>query len=181
MRLLLILFAPLPPHFTGGLCQGLHQHLSLPVEVAGTATVPAPAYDPGRRQYRAEAFLPLLSPWRQEPGDLLLGITTADLFVPRLNFVFGLADPGKGQAVISLARLDPRFYGQPPAPELLAIRALKEAVHEVGHLLGLPHCEDPRCIMFFSNTLADTDRKGPGFCPRCRRRLPRSGTSPSSL
>jgi len=51
-------------------------------------------------------------------------------------------------------------------------RALKEAVHELGHLLGLPHCDNPRCIMFFSNTLADTDRKGPGFCPACRGKLP---------
>lgn len=178
MRLLLILFAALPPSFTEELCRGLNQHLGLPVKVAGTASVPTQAYDPGRRQYRAEAFLPLLAPWRQRTGDLLLGITTEDLFVPRLNFVFGLADPATGQAVISLARLDPRFYRQPPAPELFAERALKEGVHEVGHLLGLPHCQDLRCIMYFSNTLADTDRKGPDFCPRCREGLPRGTPTP---
>jgi archaemetzincin len=173
MRLLLLLFAALPGPFIEELAQGLVRELGLKVEVAGSAKVPPEAYDPSRRQYRAEAFLPLLSPWQKEPADMVLGITAVDLFVPRLHFVFGLADPGTHKAVISLARLDPRFYGRPPDPELLKIRTLKEAVHEVGHLLGLPHCQNPRCIMFFSNTLGDTDRKGPGFCPACRGKLTR--------
>jgi len=29
-------------------------------------------------------------------------------------------------------------------------------------LNGLDHCPAPRCIMHFSNSLADTDAKGPG-------------------
>lgn len=171
MRLILVLFAVLPGAFLEELAADLTRELGLLVEVGGSATVPAEAYDPARRQYHAEAFLPRLSPYRRDPADLVLGITEVDLFVPRLNFVFGLADPGSRQAVISLARLDPRFYGHPPDSELLKRRALKEGVHEVGHLLGLPHCPDPTCIMFFSNTLADTDRKGPGFCPECRKKL----------
>lgn len=171
MRLILVLFAVLPGAFLEELASGLSRELGLPVKVGGSASVPAEAYDPARRQYHAEAFLPHLSSFRQDPADLVLGITEVDLFVPRLNFVFGLADPGNRQAVISLARLDPRFDHHPPDPELLKRRALKEAVHEVGHLWGLPHCPDPTCIMFFSNTLADTDRKGPGFCSGCRKRL----------
>jgi len=50
-------------------------------------------------------------------------------------------------------------------------RAVKEAVHELGHTFGLDHCSDPRCVMHFSNMLADTDRKGREFCPSCRARL----------
>ena len=91
-----------------------------------------------------------------------------DLTVPGLNFVFGLADPASRGAVISLARLYPEFYGQPRDPGLFKARALKEAVHELGHLLGLGHCPDPACVMAFSNSLSDTDRKGPEFCARCR-------------
>jgi archaemetzincin len=48
---------------------------------------------------------------------------------------------------------------------------VKEAVHELGHMFGLDHCSDLRCVMHFSNSLADTDRKGRDFCPSCRARL----------
>ena len=113
----------------------------------------------------------LLWPADAEPLDLVLGVTALDLFVPRLNFVFGLAELQQNCAIISVARLDPRFYNQAPDLALLQERALKEAIHELGHLLGLPHCRDSRCIMFFSNTLADTDRKGPGFCRACRGKI----------
>jgi hypothetical protein len=90
---------------------------------------------------------------------------------PGLNFVFGLADPSSRCAIISLARLYPEFYGQPRNPGLFKARAVKEAVHELGHLLGLGHCPDPACVMAFSNSLGDTDRKGPGFCAPCRELL----------
>ena len=69
--------------------------------------------------------------------------------------------------MISLARLRPEFYGSPPDDTLFLQRAVKEAVHELGHTYGLGHCRDPRCVMFFSNTLHDTDVKGPGFCAAC--------------
>ncbi|MEW6586377.1 MAG: hypothetical protein AB1442_12300 [Nitrospirota bacterium] len=33
------------------------------------------------------------------------------------------------------------------------------------------HCDHPHCIMYFSNSIIDTDRKGPGFCRLCEERL----------
>ncbi len=50
---------------------------------------------------------------------------------------------------------------------------VKEAVHDLGHTCGLGHCRNPRCVMFFSNTLGDTDVKGPGFCAACREKVNR--------
>jgi predicted Zn-dependent protease len=50
-------------------------------------------------------------------------------------------------------------------------RGMPEAVHELGHTYGLGHCGNPRCVMFFSNSLADTDGKGSGFCPSCESKL----------
>ncbi|PYQ44358.1 MAG: hypothetical protein DMF77_07340 [Acidobacteria bacterium] len=50
-------------------------------------------------------------------------------------------------------------------------RVAVEAVHELGHTWGLDHCRDPTCVMWFSNTLAETDRKTSTFCPLHRRRL----------
>jgi len=99
--------------------------------------------------------------------DSVLGVTTRDLYVPGLNFVFGEAHcPGK-IAAISLFRLNPKFYGQSADNQLFYERAVKEAVHEVGHMLGLLHCRNSSCVMFFSNSILDTDRKKSTFCEKC--------------
>lgn len=138
---------------------------------------PKGSLDNRRGQHRAQSFLEALSEERKSlsrtaSGEvLLLGITRLDLFVPRMNFVFGVAERESGVAVISIHRLEPEFYGSTPDRELLQTRLLKESIHEIGHVLGLNHCGDPRCVMHFSSTIADTDAKGPGFCSRCETKL----------
>jgi archaemetzincin len=90
-----------------------------------------------------------------------------DVFVSNLNFVFGEAEcPGK-TALISLWRLKPEFYGKASDMELFVERCTKEAVHEVGHTLSLKHCSNPFCVMYFSNSIFDTDRKQSLFCNKC--------------
>ena len=130
--------------------------------------VPEDAYDPTRRQYNSCIILSSISKYAmRQHVDRVLGITDRDLYVPRLNFVFGEAQhPGKA-AIISLYRLKPEFYGHPSDIKLFKDRAVKEAIHEVGHTLGLGHCQNPACVMYFSNSILDTNRKTPAFCARC--------------
>jgi archaemetzincin len=81
--------------------------------------------------------------------------------------VFGEASfPGKA-ALISLFRLKPEFYGVKDDAEVFVQRSLKEAVHEVGHTLGLNHCPRSSCVMHFSNSIFDTDTKQSLFCDDC--------------
>ncbi|MGZ5093431.1 MAG: archaemetzincin family Zn-dependent metalloprotease [Burkholderiales bacterium] len=128
------------------------------------AAVPLPhtAYVPARGQYRAESLLALVS---GHGARHVLAITERDLFAHDLNFVFGIASPA-GACVVSTARL---VAGADDA--LFGVRLVKEALHELGHTLGLPHCADPGCVMYFSNSLPDTDRKGDAYCERCATRL----------
>jgi len=130
--------------------------------------IPKDAYNSRRSQFHSSSILAKIHRYVEKVmADRVLGITDVDLYVPHLNFVFGEAEcPGR-VALISLFRLKPEFYGQPPDDRVFVERSVKEAVHEIGHTLGLGHCRDPFCVMFFSNSVLDTDRKKSSFCETC--------------
>lgn len=128
--------------------------------------VPESAYRAKRGQFRSDLVLKFVRGLKGD-ADRVLGVTSVDLFVPALNFVFGQAECPGSAALISVHRLDPRFYGLRRNERLLLERAVKEAVHELGHTLGFIHCPNPSCVMSFSNHIGEVDRKSKLFCLRC--------------
>jgi archaemetzincin len=162
--------------FLAALGQALRAVFRFQVKMGGILPIPPQAYSDKRMQYNSSRILSMLKPLRSRDVFRVLAVTDEDLYVPMLNFVFGEADIEGGVAVISLARLRSEAYGYPPDSRLLFERAVKESVHELGHTFGIGHCPDSRCVMYFSNSLEDTDRKGSSFCPCCKGKLARGMT-----
>jgi len=102
--------------------------------------------------------------------EILLGITDFDLYKTSHQFIFGSSSPAQRCAIVSIHRLSAEFYGERPDENALFQRLLKEAVHEIGHTLGLKHCYNARCAMYYSNSIFDTDNKHSQFCESCDKR-----------
>ena len=171
LRIALVPFGEVDQTLLSWLKEDLPGIFSADVEVTTAKPIHPEHFVKVRGQYLADGLLDEFSSIVPVPETLRLGITEADLFSPGMNFVFGIAN--RGRALISTFRLRPEFLGQGPNPKVFRNRVLTEAVHELGHALGLSHCEYPGCVMLFSNWIGDTDRKGPGFCFRCARTLER--------
>ena len=150
----------------GDLAAGLAPVFRMPCQVRPERLDVAFARDRQRNQYHSTAILQAMLPVT-EPGARLLAVTSLDLYVPVLTFVFGEAQLSGRCAVVSLHRLREEFYGLPAREDLMRERLVKEAVHELGHTFGLRHCDDWRCVMTSSHGVERLDVKGAEFCSTC--------------
>lgn len=140
-------------------------------EVIIMEEVPFPenCIDIERKQYNAVCVMDFLP---DIEGGEIVGICDKDLYVDGLNFVFGIAENiGNKKCVVSINRLKPSFYGKNKENDLTTLRTAKEVIHELGHLKGLKHCGDRKCVMHFSNSIYDTDFKDYKLCKNCKRRI----------
>jgi archaemetzincin len=170
MGIVLVALGQVDPKVIQILKEDLHKVFGKQVWVGKGMPEPYYAFNNKRNQYLSAAILnTLMNEKEYTPFEKILGIVDHDLYVPELNFVFGEAR--QRVAVISLTRLRQEFYNLPQDQSLSYKRALTEAVHELGHTYGLGHCENPGCVMFFSNSLIDTDNKGFAFCSKCKTNL----------
>jgi archaemetzincin len=102
-----------------------------------------------------------------------LVIIDSDGYEQGMNFVFGVTDFSSRICLVFSSRLRETFYNKRENPSLLLERLKKESVHEVGHALGLDHCNDRKCAMSFSPSIIEVDYKSPSLCIKCSEKLAR--------
>ena len=104
----------------------------------------------------------------------LLAITDQDLFIPAVNYVFGLGSYRQRVAIFSVNRYgdDYRLVGEVGT---VMRRSLTVAAHEFGHVMSMRHCTAFRCIMNGTNSLEEADKHPLHLCPVCRRKAEHDG------
>jgi archaemetzincin len=129
------------------------------IEVRALKEVPETSYNLIRHQYNGFLVAKWLDTLRTAKDSVVLGVLNVDAYVDPLNFIFGLALPELNLATVYVARLKINA-----TKSGFIARIKKEVVHEVGHVFGLRHCRNKSCVMSFSNSLADVDRKDFRMC-----------------
>jgi archaemetzincin len=168
MRLILQPMGNIPEMLIEKISEELKNQLRIVTDVAATMGIPKEFRDSYRDQYSAERILKFLN---ENVQGRVLAITDSDIFAAEMNYTYGQAQMSGSSAVLSTFRLRPEFYRNRADNSVLIERAIKESVHEVGHMLGLKHCLNEKCVMNFSPTIFNFDKKAKNFCDDCKTKL----------
>ena len=94
--------------------------------------------------------------------DYTLLLTDRPLKMAPFDSIFGYAHRGKRLAVVSTAGLV-----NADQPDRLSSRLQNLSAHELGHLSGLRHCKDRRCVMRPVIDASELDQRPLVPCTTC--------------
>lgn len=134
------------------------------VVIGNAISFPNTAYIKKRNRYRADSLLRYLLTTRKE-DTIAVGLTNFDISTTKGHIedwgVMGLGyRPGKA-CLISTFRLHKSNMKQ---------QFFKVVLHEIGHTLNLPHCENKTCLMRDAEGGNPLDSEK-DFCFKCKKKL----------
>lgn len=161
-----------PPALVALIDAGLRGELGVATVAQPAEALPAAAWYPARRRYRADRLLDFLRPRLAAPATRILGVTTVDISTSahgRADWgILGLGDLAGTACVISTFRCRRGARDQAHVDW----RMVTTCVHEIGHTLGLEHCPDAACLMADARgSVFTVDHTTGHLCARCRARL----------
>lgn len=149
---------------------GIKHLYDFPVRVLKSQPMPKEAYYPPRKRYRADRLLDIIDR-DYIPGSackIIIGFTRLDISVTKGSHkdwgIFGLGSISGTSAMVSTKRLSKKAD-----KSKIAIRTIKVVNHELGHVLGLPHCSKDRCLMNDAKgTIKTVDEETGILCDLCK-------------
>lgn len=151
------------PALVHWLAGALRAHTPLRVEAGAPLALPETWREHGGKVRSEEVVRALMARRGKDPA-WQLAIAEAHLCGGDVGRVFGEAAPEHGCAVVAVP---PMRAASGADEDVLRGRVLTGVLHELGHLAGAEHCRRASCVMYPSQDIADTDRKGTAFCQDC--------------
>jgi predicted Zn-dependent protease len=160
---------PVPPAVVADLVTHLRSRLGLVVTVLPPVSVDPAAMDRDRVQLIAEEVAGSLRGLPQHARNVVVGLTTYDMYIrgmPSWEWAFALRE-GERVIVVSTARMDETNWGRAVAPALLRTRLRKMVLNNLGLVYhGLAQTSDRRSVLFGPIlSLEDLDPLGEAFRP----------------
>lgn len=162
-------------------CATLDSAYGMHVVVLPALEAPAFAFTTVKTpRYRADKLLDWLQQKVPDSADYIIGLTELDISTTKTDKhgnvmqpeqryqdfgIFGLGYcPGKS-CIVSTFRLGSKH-------DLMLRRLAKIAVHEIGHNMGLQHCENRDCVMADAvERVATIDAEELALCDVCKSKL----------
>jgi archaemetzincin len=132
-------------------------------------------------RYRADKLIQYLRNQKPDSIDHIVGLTNQDISITKTNKhgniktpqskyedwgVFGYGYRPGESCIVSTYRLSKS------TDNIFLNRIKKISLHELGHNLGLDHCESPDCVMRdAAETIRTIDQVKAGLCNQCRDKL----------
>lgn len=175
-------FEGLEMHLTDTISKALENAYQTNVTVLSPDELPSNAFvNIKSPRYRADTIIANLK--RDKPKDIgyVLGLTHRDISTTKRDHsgnikkpearysdwgIFGLGYRPGPSSVVSTYRL------RNSDTRLFLNRLKKVCIHEIGHNMGLPHCESDSCVMRdAAETIKTIDQVGMELCDKCLNKI----------
>ena len=153
---------------------GLETRVAPEIELSALAPAPARVHQ-NHAQYDARALLEAIGPRLPADAYAMIVLVARDLVVSaEQEFAYGYGLHEDRLAVASFAQLDAQYLGHSRSPSFqvrIRERSHKLLAHEIGHTLGMQHCDRHACVMNGVAHLAELDATPLRLCPICLQKL----------
>ncbi|MFT3841334.1 MAG: hypothetical protein QM723_30365 [Myxococcaceae bacterium] len=152
--------------------EAIEARVNAEVRVDPKRELPKEAWYAPRKRWRAEKLIEALKADPPKDAWKIVGLTEAEISTTKGDvYDWGIAGLGdiNGPACVGSALLYRKFS---KTRAVLERRFADNVVHELGHTLGMPHCESDGCVMADAKgrPMQSADASDGDYCEVCRKR-----------